>query len=571
MAPHNQGNMFVAVALSLTVLIGFHFFYEKPRLEERRRQASLERVATTTAADSALKPSVPESFKDRNELVTAGQRLLVESEALSGSIALTGARFDDLVLKRYRETLDRNSPAIILLSPSGSALPHPSYYAEFGWLADNIKVPDEQTVWQSDQPKLTPTQPVTLSWDNGAGLRFERVIAMDQDYLFAITDRIINTTSQAVTVHPFSLILHRQRPSKQDLALTHVGPMGVFDGVLHEHSYKHLQEEPEAAETSTGGWLGVSEKYWLAALIPNADEAIAARFRFQPDVGQKPEDGRYQVDFRGPPMSVAAAGKLEYQRRFFAGAKRVELLSRYAEAQNIEKFDLAIDFGWFRILTRPLLFTLNWLGSQIGNVGLAILVLTIIVKLLVLPLGIRSYRSMGKMKLLQPEMVKLQERFKDDRQRLSIEMMELYKREKISPLSGCLPILAQLPIFFALYKVLFIGIEMRHAPFFGWIQDLSAPDPTSLFNLFGLLPFAPPTFLHIGIWPLLMGLSMFLLQRMGPQPTDPIQKQVMLFMPLVFTVMFAPTMASGLIIYWTWSNLISIAQQFLIFRRMQKH
>jgi len=569
--PVNQANLFIAVTLSLLVLVGFNFFYERPHAEALRRAAALEQ--TTKVMEKTIAPvAVPETPKDRAALITSGSRVTIASANVQGSLNLTGARFDDLTLPQYRETIAPESPAITLLSPSGSTAPHAGYYAEFGWLSDApVKVPDENTVWQSSANTLTPDAPVTLSWDNGQGLTFERVIALDANYMFTITDKVTNSHDLPVTIHPFALIMHQTKPDKKELAFGHAGPMGVFDGILREHSYDDLEEKPESAETTTGGWLGISDKYWLTALIPNADEAVTATFRYARQPTQKPEEGRYQVDYRGAPLTIAAKASQSYTRHFFAGAKRVELLSRYSDELKIEKFELAIDFGWFRILTKPLLFTLNWLGQKIGNIGLAILALTVLVKLLVLPLGIKSYRSMAKMKVLQPQMQRLQERLKDDRQRLSIEMMELYKREKVSPVSGCLPMIAQLPIFFALYKVLYIGIEMRHAPFFGWIQDLSAPDPTSLLNLFGLLPWTAPAFLQVGAWPVLMGVSMFLLQKMSPQPTDPIQKQVMTFMPIMFTLMLAPTMASGLIIYWTWSNLISIAQQFLIFRRMQSH
>ncbi len=569
--PVNQGNLFLAVALSLTLLLGFHYFYERPHQEELRRAAALKEAAKAMEKDVAAKPAV-ETPQDRAALIAASKRVAILSAQVQGSINLTGARFDDIALPYYRETLDPQSPAVVLLSPSGTAAPHRGYYADFGWLSDApVIVPNDTTVWQASSEKLAPGTPVTLSWDNGQGLRFERVVTLDDNFMFTITDRVINQGEQPVTLHPFARLMHQTKPSKQDLAFGHAGPMGVFDGILKEHSYDSLEESVEVNDSAVGGWLGVSDKYWLTALIPNPTEKFNASFRYARDPDQKPEEGRYQVDFRGTALTVAPKASQEYTRHFFAGAKRVELLAAYGETLNIEKFDFAIDYGWYRFLVKPMLYTLNWLGRQTGNVGIAILLLTIIVKILVLPLGIRSYRSMGKMKLLQPEMQRLQERFKDDRQRMSIEMMELYKREKVSPVSGCLPLLAQIPVFFALYKVLSIGIDMRHAPFYGWIHDLSAPDPTSLFNVFGLLPWNAPAFLHIGVWPILMGLSMFFLQKMSPAPTDPTQKIVMNWMPVMFTVGFAPNMASGLLIYWTWSNLISIAQQFLIFRRMAKH
>lgn len=567
----SQSNLFMAVILSMLVLFGFHYFYEKPRAEAARRAAAL--AEASKSADKTVAEVAPELPKDRAGLIAATQRLAIAGQKLQGSINLTGARFDDLTLPHYREAVAKDSPPITLFSPAGAPRPKPGYYADLGWLSDApVVVPDEKTVWQTDDRSLTTGNAVTLRWNNGQGLRFERQIALDDHFMFTVTDRVTNDGDLPVTLHPYARLMHQTRPPMQDIGLGHVGPMGVFEGgVLREHGYSSLEESVEVVETGVGGWLGFSDKYWLSALIPNADEKINATFRYARAPEQKLEDGRYQVDFRGTPLTVPAKGSAEHRRRLFAGAKELQVLRNYRDALNIDKFELAIDFGWFRILTKPLMWLLNWLGGALGHVGLAILVLTVIVKLLVLPLGIRSYRSMARMKQLQPEQARLQERFKDDRQRFSIEVMELYRREKISPLSGCMPLLAQLPIFFALYKVLFIDITMRHAPFYGWIKDLSAPDPTTLFNLFGLLPFTPPAMLTIGIWPILMGASMFYLQKMSPQPPDPLQAKVIMWMPVVFTIMLAPTMASGLIIYWTWSNIISIAQQYLIFRRMAKH
>ncbi len=387
-----------------------------------------------------------------------------------------------------------------------------------------------------------------------------------------ISHRVPSSSTVAERQPSFELLFNRTMVLDSVEAAVSITPAVDYTLEWQDNTLSlSLEEQLEIIETSVGGWMGFSDKYWLTALVPDPTEKYTATFRHAREPGQKAEQGRYQVDFRGQPVTIAPQATQDYTRHFFAGAKRIELLSAYSETLTIEKFELAIDFGWFRFLTKPMLVTLNWLGQQLGSVGLAILVLTILVKLLVLPLGIKSYRSMAKMKILQPEMARLQERYKDDRQRFSIEMMEVYKREKISPLSGCLPLLAQIPIFFALYKVLYIGIEMRHAPFFGWIQDLSAPDPTNFFNLFGLLPWTTPAFLHIGAWPIMMGVSMFFLQKMSPAPTDPIQKSVITWMPVMFTIMLAPTMASGLIIYWTWSNLISMLQQYLVFRRIAKH
>lgn len=568
----NNSNFMLATLLSVAIFVGFHFFYEKPRMERLQaaqiaQQALEKSAAVPTQTTAALVNGASLNRADRIKETT---RVAITSTTLNGSINLTGARLDDLTLPQYRETVDPQSSPIVLLSPSGSAMPHQGYYAEFGWLSDTpTPLPDALSVWSNEAAaSLSPQHPVTLRWDNGHGLRFERVIALDDQYMFTLTDRVSNDGDAPVTLHPYALVAHQGTSDKNDMAMGHVGPMGVFNGVLHEHAYDAMMEQPESTEASTGGWLGVGDKYWLVALIPGAQEALNANFKYAALAGQKPEDGQFQVDYRGSPITVATKASTEYSRRFFAGAKHVELLDDYADKYNIEKFTLAIDFGWFRFLTKPMLYTLNWLGHHIGNLGWAILALTVLVKLLVLPLGIHSFRSMAKMKLLQPEMQRINERYKSDPQRRGVETMELFRREKTSPVSGCIPILAQLPFFFALYKVLSIDIDIRHAPFFGWIKDLSAPDPTSFTNLFGLLPWGPLPFLHIGIWPCLMGISMFLLQRMSPKPPDPTQAQVIMFMPLIFTIMIAPSMASGLIIYWTWSNLISIAQQYLIFRRM---
>lgn len=567
----NNANLIMAMVLSAAILAGFHFFYEKPRMEtwqaaQRAQQAQQSPAQVAEAAP----PPVPVTTRERGDLLKDTVRIAIDSATLRGSINLTGARFDDLTLPQYRTEVAKDSPPVVLLSPSGSAAPNRASYAEFGWLGDNVgALPDSRTIWRAETVgPLGPQRPVTLRWDNGHGLSFIRTVAVDDRFMFTITDRVGNDGDAPVTLYPYALLAQQGKPDKDHLLTGHVGPMGVFDGVLREHAYDDLIGAHETNEHSTGGWLGINDKYWLFALIPGAQEQIAAAFKYAPEPGQKPEDGLFQADYRGVALTVPAKGAAEYTRRFFAGAKRVELLEAYDEKYSIEKFEFAIDFGWFRFLTRPFLYTLNWLSAQTGNVGLAILVLTVLVKLLVLPLGIHSYRSMAKMKMLQPELQRINERYKSDPQRRGLETMELFRREKTSPVSGCVPILAQLPFFFALYKVLYIDIDMRHAPFFGWITDLSAPDPTTILNLFGLLSWQPPAILHIGIWPICMGLSMHFLQKMSPRPPDPTQAQIIAMMPVVFTVLFAPTMASGLIIYWTWSNLISIVQQYLIFRRM---
>ena len=370
-----------------------------------------------------------------------------------------------------------------------------------------------------------------------------------------------------VTLYPVGLIRRQGRPSVQDRYILHEGPLGVLDGTLEEYKYKDLVTAGKETAESTGGWLGITDKYWLVALVPPQDEKLAAEFAYTARPSSGDPIGRiiFQTDFRGDAVTLAPGATTQHTTHLFVGAKRLRLLDHYEDQLNIPHFDRAIDFGWFYFLTKPFLYLLDWLGEWFGNFGLAILAFTVMLKIVTLPLSVKSYRAMGKMKALQPELKRIQERCADDKMRQSVEMMELYKREKVSPASGCFPTLIQIPIFFALYKVLYVGIEMRQAGFYGWIHDLSMPDPTSVFTLFGALPWTPPAILHIGVWPLLMGISMFLQQRLSPQPPDKTQARVFMFMPLIFTFMLGQ-MPAGLVIYWTWSNLLSIAQQWFIMR-----
>ncbi|MBI1272958.1 MAG: membrane protein insertase YidC [Alphaproteobacteria bacterium] len=561
-----------AVILSVLIMLGFHFFYERPRIEQFRAQQAVQESVKFEQTQKQEKAQL--ELRDRAAVLADDPRVQINTPSLRGSVNLRGGRIDDLTLPQYRETADPGSPPIVLLSPPGSAAPHRAYYAAFGWLADapGTALPDNDTLWRATGKELTQDKPLTLTWDNGQGITFTRTIAVDENAMFTMTDGARSTGAGAVTLHPYGLVLRHGVPEGEDaISIAHTGPTGVFDGTLHEHSYDKLVDEKTIATPGTGGWLGITDKYWLVALVPGADEQIVAQFKYSGEENEEPKHGRYQTDFRGPAQKLAPGGSVEHVTHLFAGPKLVNLLDSYGETLSITRFDRAIDFGWFYFLTKPLLKLLDWLAGIIGNTGLAIIALTVLVKLCVLPLGVKSYTSMARMKKLQPEMKKLTERYKDDRTRQSVEMMELYKREKVSPFSGCVPILFQIPVFFALYKVLYVGIEMRHAPFFGWIRDLSAPDPTTIVNLFGLLPYDAPGFLgfmHIGVWPLLMGISMFLQQKMSPQPADPVQAKVFILLPIVFTFMLGPTMASGLIVYWTCSNLISIAQQFFIYRRL---
>jgi YidC/Oxa1 family membrane protein insertase len=453
----------------------------------------------------------------------------------------------------------------VLLSPSGSA---DAFYADFGWSAapgTTIALPGPESMWTAPQgAKLTPTTPVTLTWDNGEGLVFSRTISVDADYLFTVSREVRNATGSPVTLYPYALISRHGLPDVENFFVLHEGLIGVLgEEGLQEIDYGDLDEDTRVRTFNvTGGWLGFTDKYWAATLIPDQSEKITARFSNHPAGGQD----IFQSDYLLEPRTVPAGGSASATGRMFAGAKVVSIVDDYSNTHGIPKFDLLIDWGWFYIFTKPMFWLIDWLYRMVGNFGVAILLTTVIVKLVLFPLANKSYASMSKMKLLQPEMMKLKERYGDDRVKQQQAMMELYKKEKVNPMSGCLPIVVQIPIFFALYKVLFGTIEMRHAPFFGWIQDLAAPDPTTLFNLFGLIPWAPPSFLMIGIWPIIMGVTMFLQMRLNPTPPDPIQAQIFTWMPLFFTFLLA-TFPAGLVIYWAWNNFLSILQQATIMHR----
>jgi len=577
----DQRNLLLALVLSLAILLGFQFFVleEPPQTTQAPTQttpAPAEGVATPAPSGEIGAPTPPgmagetapaaAAVVSREEILAQNPRVRIETPKLSGSISLVGGRVDDLILTRYREELAPKSPQIVLLSPSGS---EKAYFADFGWTStsSNVKLPGRDTLWRADGDKLTPDQPVTLSWENGQGLRFEQTFAVDEDYMFTVKQRIVNDGDSTVSAAPYGLISRTGTPDILGFYILHEGLLGVLDGTLKEVDYSDLKDDGAVQQKTTGGWLGITDKYWLVALIPDQSRPINSRFVYDGAAGVD----KYQADFLYDTVTIAPGATVETTSRAFAGAKVVTLLDNYRDDGNVQRFDLAVDFGWFYFLTKPLFYALHYFAQVIGNFGVAILVLTVIIKLLFFPLANKSYRAMAKMRKLQPEMVKLRERFKDDKQRLNQEMMALYRKEGANPMSGCLPIVIQIPVFFALYKVMFVTIEMRHTPFFGWIQDLSAPDPTSLINGFGLLPWAVPSLgplevINIGVWPLIMGLSMFLQQRLNPQPPDPIQAKIFLFMPIIFTFLLAQFPA-GLVIYWTWNNILSILQQYVIMRR----
>lgn len=575
MTPEHK-NLFIALALSLAVLLGFQYFYEAPRQEKLQQQIAAEQSLEIDEADIMAVQTdqlQPGGVDDRGIIDGLSRqdvidfqkknvpRVFIETASVNGSISLKGGRIDDLVLKDYRVTPKADSPNVELLSPSGSIQP---YFIEAGWVSPDktLALPDQNTIWQTSSSKLTENRPITLTYDNGKGLLFKREISIDENFLFTVNQTVVNKTSNAVSVIPYSLVSRQNPPPVLGFFILHEGPIGVLNDTLEEVKYKDLDGQKTYQYNSKGGWLGITDKYWLVSMMPDQNDQISAR------ILKNPAKDQYQVDYTGSVKSVAPNSELSYKSHVFAGAKQVELLDAYEKQLGIPMFDKAVDFGWFYFLTKPFFYGLKFIAGYVGNFGIAILLFTVLIKALLFPLANKSYQSMSKMKKLQPKMEALKKEAGDDRTKLNQAMMELYKTEKVNPASGCLPILVQIPIFFALYKVLFVTIEMRQAPFYGWIKDLSVPDPTTLFNLFGLFPWTPPSFLMIGAWPIMMGITMFLQQKLNPAPADPIQQKVFMFMPIMFTFLLA-SFPAGLVIYWAWNNSLSIIQQWVIMKKMK--
>jgi YidC/Oxa1 family membrane protein insertase len=557
-----QRNLILAIILSTVVLFGWQYFFGMPQMQqERARQADIAKQEA--APKQAIPVQVPRNLP-RAQALAQAPRSPIQTPTLDGSINLAGGRLDDLRLRLYRETLNPNSREIELFSPNGSEQP---YFAEFGWLpaqGSTFQAPGETSQWRRiEGDTLAPDRPVTLQYDAGQGVTFTRRIAVDDRYMFTVTDKVENTGAAPIVVTPYALVSRRNLPNVTRNWVVHEGFIGVANGVLQDPSYKNLADDNETRTMpSTGGWLGITDKYWMAALIPQQQEKLTGRFQAHDEAGTK----AYQADYMLAPRTVAPGASQEVTHHLFAGAKVVNIIEDYRNRLGIPLFDYAVDWGWFWFLTKPIFTALEYLYHYVGNFGVSILIFTVFVKLVFFPLASTSYRAMSKMKKLQPEMERLRERLKDDRVAQQQSLMELYRKEKVNPAAGCLPMVIQIPVFFSLYKVLFVSIEMRHAPFIGWIQDLSAPDPTSIFNLFGLLPFTPPGFLMIGVLPLIMGFTMWLQTNLNPPPADPAQAKIFGLMPILFTFMLA-NFPAGLVIYWTWNNLLSIAQQIYIMKR----
>ncbi len=578
----DQKRLMLAIGISIAILLSFQLLAPKPapRVATTAPITTQATPTQATSSEATPRPTGDPAFPGTQPVAIAPPslqrdvpRLAISAPRVQGSVNLAGARLDDLVLRDYREQVEPDSKLVRLLEPRVDPQP---YYAQFGWTAEGgVAVPGPDTVWKASAPELTATSPVVLSWDNGAGQVFEIALSVDDNYLFTAEQRVRNAGPAAVKVLPWSRIRRDYKPVTAGYYILHEGLLGVLGGTLKEQGYDDAKSEQAKRNNgsslqlpSTGGWAGMTDKYWLTALIPDQAVPVTASFRHLTENNAD----RYQVDFVTAQAQVAEPGGIAAGvTRLFAGAKEVNLLDRYEVSLKLPNFDKAVDFGWFYFLTKPIFYALDWLFKLTGNFGVAILIFTVFAKAVFFPLANKSYRSMNKMKALNPRITEVREQFKEDPAKVQSEIMKIYKTSGVNPASGCLPMLVQVPVFFSLYKVIFVTIEMRHAPFFGWIKDLSAVDPTNVFNLFGLIPVDPAQFsnlLHLGVWPLIMGCTMYFQQKLNPTPPDPVQAKIFQFMPIVFTFMLA-SFPAGLVIYWSWNNLLTIAQQWTLMRRTE--
>ncbi|MGA9598970.1 MAG: membrane protein insertase YidC [Methylocystis sp.] len=578
MTQHTK-NWLMAVALSLIFIGAYDHYYLQPQVEkqhklaeQQQREAKLPKLGAPakSGASAPAGAAAAAVVKSREAALAESPRIAIDTRSLKGSIALKGARIDDLSLKHYRETVDPNSPIIVLLSPENTDQP---YFADWGFLSAQVEnapaLPDTDTLWTADRQKLTAGEPVTLTWDNGQGLAFKRKISLDDEYMFTIEDSVENHGEKPAELFSFSRVTRVGQPKSSGYAALHEGFIGMLgDGKSQEWKYDKVEKEPKGVEfKGVGGWVGFTDKYWGVVTAPDPNRAIEGWFRAEGGSVKT-----YVAEAYGEPVAVAPNAAATNSLHVFAGAKEVDVLDAYEKSAGLKGFDRLIDWGWFYFITRPMFRLIDFLYKFLGNFGLAILAVTVIVKLAFLPIANASYKSMAKIKSIQPKIAALKEQYGDDKQKFNMEQMELYKREKVNPLGGCIPLLLQIPVFFSLYKVLVVTIEMRQAPFFGWIRDLSAPDPTNIFTAFGLIHWDPTKvalfgpYLVLGIWPMLMGVTMWLQMKMNPEPTDEIQKSMFSWMPVIFTFTMGG-FASGLVIYWTWNNLLSITQQWIIYAR----
>ncbi len=556
MKEETRGLFFAIILSMIAIFITNWLFPTSP--EQTTPEISIETVETSTdnKLDIPLKSQETPPLST-SEAIAQDLRIPVSNSDINGSIRLRGARLDEIKLRKYHTDINENSPAIELLMPTQTANP---YYAEFGWLSSDkkIKLPDNNTVWTAKSNELTPQTPLVLEWNNGQGLRFIRKISLDNNYMFTIEQNVENNTNNNIVLYPYGLINRNISNFENNTSVVHEGMIGFLDSSLEEIKYSKLEDiGDQKSYTTTNGWLGFGDRYWFSSIILENNHNNKVKF------SHTAED-TYQVDYVGEQINIASGSIGNNKIRFYAGAKEIKLLDAYTDNLHINKLDLAVDFGWYYFLTKPFFYILDFLYHVIGNMGWAILLFAALLRLAMFPIANKSYESMSKMKKIQPKLKELQERYKDDKAKLQREVMETYRKEKINPAAGCLPVLIQIPIFFSLYKVLNIAIEIRHAPFIGWIKDLSAPDPLTISAISGL---PIPSLLDIGIWPIFMGLSMYIQQKLNPAPTNPDQARIMAFLPLIFTFMLGH-FASGLVIYWTLSNILSIIQQKAIMHKL---
>ena len=553
-------NVIFAIVLSFAVLLSWSLFFETPQVEKQNENQQTEVVKKNNTTDSDVptvntENSAPTTSRENS--IKGSDRFYFENKNVKGSIALKGALIDDIIFKNYKEEINDNR-RVVYLNPKETK---DGYFIETGWATSNLEkasVPSPDSEWKvKGNKKLLPGNPVIIEWNNKSGLIFRKKIELDDKFLFKVTQEVQNNTKEKVELYPYAQITRNQSPDITNFYILHEGFIGVFDEQLEEIDYDDIKEKKEKYSAEEG-WLGITDKYWMTALVPENDQSFKAEFLYK---------NAFKANYiLNKPIVVSPSSSKTAETKVFVAAKEVRVVDGYAESENIKKFDLVIDWGWFYFFTKPLFFVMDYLFHLTKNFGIAIVLVTAAVRILFFPLANYSFRSMAKMKILQPEMLRLKGLHKDDKVKLQQEMMSLYKREKVNPLSGCLPILIQIPFFFAIYKMLFISLEMRHQPFFGWIKDLSAQDPTSIFNIFGLIPWDPPSFLIIGVWPILMGATMFLQQKLNPTPPDPIQAKIFMFFPLFLTIILAP-FPSGLVVYWTINNILTIAQQWIIIKR----
>ncbi len=551
-------NVFVAIALSMSVLLFWGAFFETPKkpVDQKNNKIVEQKKDKSSIAPTINQPVVIKNV-DREESLKKSKRIKIENNNIIGSINLKGAQIDDISFKNHKQKVEGNKN-IIFLNPAETIN---GFYIETGWtsVGSKIKIPTKESIWSAKGNNiLSNKSPVTLEWNNGEGIIFEKVIELDEKYLFRITQQVKNNSNSSIDLYPYAQMTRNKIPDDiQNFYIQHEGFIGVFDDELKEDNYDDIKEKKIVRE-SNDGWLGITDKYWMTAFVPEKGKNFKSSFLY---------DNGYKANYIiNSPTTINKSSTGKNELRLFVSAKEVETIDNYAANQNINKFDLVIDWGWFYFFTKPLFFVIDYLFKISGNFGTAIVLLTIAIRLIFFPLANFSFRSMAKMKAVQPEMMRLKELHKDDKVKLQQEMMALYRKEKINPASGCLPVLIQIPFFFAIYKMLFISLEMRHQPFFGWIKDLSAADPTSIFNLFGLIPWDPPSFMIIGIWPILMGASMWVQQKLNPAPADPIQAKIFAFFPLFLTIILA-SFPSGLVVYWTVNNILTIAQQYVIVKQ----